>query len=76
MNRLSVPSASGTLLVAMLASATVVHAMSADALLEPEQAFRFSVQETGSSTIQVQYEIAEGYYLYRQNSSLPLSLRT
>lgn len=35
-------------------------------LLEPEKAFRFSARAVDSSTIEVQYQIANGYYLYRE----------
>ena len=37
---------------------------SADALLEPEKAFRFSAQ-AGDGVVDVRFTIAEGYYLYR-----------
>ena len=36
------------------------------ALLEPEQAFRFSARVLDASTIEVRYQIANGYYLYRE----------
>ena len=36
------------------------------ALLEPEQAFRFSARALDASTIEVRYQIADGYYLYRE----------
>lgn len=35
-------------------------------LLEPESAFRFSAQALGSDAIQVQFAIADGYYMYRE----------
>ncbi len=35
-------------------------------LLEPEKAFRFSARVVDASTIEVRYQIAEGYYLYRE----------
>jgi thiol:disulfide interchange protein DsbD len=35
-------------------------------LLEPEKAFRFSARVVDSATIEVQYQIANGYYLYRE----------
>jgi thiol:disulfide interchange protein DsbD len=38
----------------------------ADDLLEPEKAFRFSARALDRSTIEVRYEIADGYYLYRE----------
>jgi thiol:disulfide interchange protein DsbD len=34
-------------------------------LLEPQQAFRFSAQMLDTAHIEVHYQIAEGYYLYR-----------
>lgn len=36
-----------------------------DTFLPPEQAFRFSVRMVDASTIEVQYAIAESYYMYR-----------
>ena len=36
------------------------------ALLEPEQAFRFSARVLDASNIEVRYQIADGYYLYRE----------
>ncbi len=35
-------------------------------LLEPEKAFRFSARVLDASNIEVRYQIAEGYYLYRE----------
>jgi len=35
-------------------------------LLEPEKAFRFSARVLDPSTIEVRYQIADGYYLYRE----------
>ncbi len=35
-------------------------------LLEPEQAFRFSARVLDASNIEVRYQIADGYYLYRE----------
>jgi thiol:disulfide interchange protein DsbD len=34
-------------------------------LLEPDQAFRFSARALGSDSIEVRYQVARGYYLYR-----------
>jgi thiol:disulfide interchange protein DsbD len=34
-------------------------------LLEPDQAFRFSTRVLGPDAVEVRYQIAEGYYLYR-----------
>ena len=38
---------------------------SSDELLEPDQAFRFAARALGPDAIEVQYQIAPGYYLYR-----------
>ncbi len=35
-------------------------------LLEPEQAFRFSARALDGSAVEVQFAIADGYYLYRE----------
>jgi thioredoxin:protein disulfide reductase len=35
-------------------------------LLDPEKAFRFSARALDASTIEVRYQIADGYYLYRE----------
>jgi thiol:disulfide interchange protein DsbD len=40
-------------------------AASPQELLEPEQAFRFSARALDGKTIEVQFAIADGYYLYR-----------
>ncbi len=40
---------------------------SADNLLEPEKAFRFSAQMTeGGGVVEIRYAIADGYYMYRE----------
>jgi thiol:disulfide interchange protein DsbD len=47
--------------------ALLVHsAHSATDLLEPEKAFRFSARALDASAIEVQFAIAEGYYMYRE----------
>jgi len=38
---------------------------SADDLLEPEKAFRFSARVLDSSSIEINFAIADGYYMYR-----------
>jgi thiol:disulfide interchange protein DsbD len=40
-------------------------AVPADDLLAPEQAFRFSARALDAKNIEIRYDIAEGYYLYR-----------
>lgn len=37
--------------------------------LQPEQAFRFSARMTDANTIEVNYQVADGYYLYRERFS-------
>ena len=41
-------------------------AASPQELLEPEQAFRFSARTLDGNALEVQYVIADGYYLYRE----------
>ncbi|HUF21179.1 MAG TPA: protein-disulfide reductase DsbD domain-containing protein [Burkholderiales bacterium] len=40
-------------------------ALSADDLLEPEKAFRVSTRGLDDRTVEVRFEIADGYYMYR-----------
>jgi len=40
-------------------------AVGSDELLEPENAFRISAEALGERSVEVRFEIAEGYYLYR-----------
>ncbi|HZP92378.1 MAG TPA: protein-disulfide reductase DsbD N-terminal domain-containing protein [Burkholderiales bacterium] len=49
-------------LAGMLAS---LPARAADDLLDPEQAFRLSAKVVSPGLIEVRYQIAEGYYLYK-----------
>ena len=42
------------------------HAMVEGDLLEPEQAFKFSARVLDANTLEVRYQIADGYYLYRE----------
>jgi thiol:disulfide interchange protein DsbD len=37
-----------------------------DALLEPEKAFRFSARALDEKAVEVRFEIADGYYMYRE----------
>lgn len=53
-------------LLALLLFLLVGGAIAADDFLSPEQAFRFSARMLNGSTAEVSYEIAEGYYLYRE----------
>jgi thiol:disulfide interchange protein DsbD len=52
-------------LLYFLCSTAVAIAAQPD-LLEPEKAFRFSARALDASTIEVRYQIADGYYLYRE----------
>jgi thiol:disulfide interchange protein DsbD len=48
-----------------LALAAPGWAAAADDLLEPEKAFRLSVQAVDPSAVEVRFRIADGYYMYR-----------
>ena len=58
------------IVLALLASAPALAQLKlgggADNLLEPEKAFRFSARALDSSSIEVRFAIADGYYLYRE----------
>ena len=42
-----------------------VWAAGADDLLEPEKAFRLSARARDPTAVEVQFRIADGYYMYR-----------
>src|SRR5713101_1551695 len=50
----------------LLAALPPVYGASADELLEPDKAFRFSARALDAGTAEVRYAIADGYYLYRE----------
>ncbi len=52
------------LLTLLLLVSWPVHAAQPD-LLEPDKAFRFTAKMAGPSAIEVNYQIAPGYYMYR-----------
>jgi thiol:disulfide interchange protein DsbD len=54
------------LLLAALLLAGATRAAGTDDLLEPEKAFRFSARALDPGTIEIRYDIAQGYYLYRE----------
>ena len=54
------------LLLALLGPLPCVHAANPEDLLEPEKAFRLSVRALDPATLEVHYQIADGYYLYRE----------
>lgn len=45
---------------------TGVHAATEDDFLPPEQAFRFSARQIDPKTIEVRFDVTDGYYLYRE----------
>jgi thiol:disulfide interchange protein DsbD len=55
-----------TLAACLLVLAILIPAHAADPeLLEPEQAFRFTARLVSPRLIEVQYRVADGYYLYK-----------
>ncbi len=55
-----------SLLLWLALAALPATAASPPDLLEPEQAFRFSARALDGNALEVQFAIAEGYYLYRE----------
>jgi thiol:disulfide interchange protein DsbD len=55
-----------SLLIATPAAAQLKLGGSTDNLLEPEKAFRFSARSVDAGSIEVRFDIAPGYYLYRE----------
>jgi thiol:disulfide interchange protein DsbD len=51
---------------ALLMLAAVQHARAADDFLEPEKAFQFSARAVDAKAVEVDFKIAPGYYLYRE----------
>ena len=54
-------------LLSLLLLSSSLQANAADNYLEPEQAFRFSAEISSPGTVTVTYDIADGYYMYRDN---------
>ncbi|MEI2417147.1 protein-disulfide reductase DsbD [Orrella sp. JC864] len=48
------------------------HALSEEDFLPPEQAFRYSAQMADPQTVLVRFEVAPGYYMYRDNFRVAL----
>jgi thioredoxin:protein disulfide reductase len=70
------PSFSHILLVLALLFGGVTHAAEPE-LLEPEKAFRFSARMLDANRLEVRYQIAPGYYMYRDKfefAATPASL--
>ena len=53
------------LLLAVLPATVFGPAIAGEELLDPDLAFRFSARIVNPETVQVRYQIADGYYLYR-----------
>ena len=58
------------MLVAALAASLLAGPARADDFLDPEQAFKVDVQLTGDREFQVNFTIAPGYYMYRDQFKL------
>lgn len=54
------------LMIILLSAAISATSWAKEDLLEPEKAFRFSARVLDASNIEVRYQIADGYYLYRE----------
>ena len=54
------------LLLSLSAQAQFKLGASTDDLLEPEKAFRFSARAVDGASIEVRFDIADGYYMYRE----------
>jgi len=59
-------------LAIVLAASTLAHGAEPE-LLEPDKAFRFSARLKDARSIEVNYQIAPGYYLYRDKFRFELS---
>jgi len=63
---------SAALLIAILAMLVCLfawspaHAASEDDFLPPDQAFRFSAKPLDTNTVEIRFDVADGYYLYRE----------
>lgn len=53
------------LAIALAAAGRPLHAAGPAQPLEPQQAFRLSASALGRDAVQIEFEIAKGYYLYR-----------
>ncbi len=55
-----------TLLLLLLSALPAAQAANPEDLLEPEKAFRFSARALDAATLEVRFQIADGYYMYRE----------
>jgi thiol:disulfide interchange protein DsbD len=60
-------------LVATPAMAQLILGASSDKLLEPEKAFQFSARAVAPDAVQVDFRIADGYYMYRDKFHFALA---
>ncbi len=81
MNPMSLPDATARwrrwlllcgLMLALLCLLPRAQAMSEDDFLAPEVAFRYAAQMTDPHTVAVRFEVAPGYYMYRENFRIAL----
>jgi thiol:disulfide interchange protein DsbD len=65
---LAAPLRHATLFVMLLAwlFCSLAHAASDGDFLPPDKAFRFAARSVDSNTVEVRFDIADGYYLYRE----------
>ena len=52
--------------MALLGAACLQQARAADEFLEPDKAFQFSARALDDKSVEITYQIAPGYYLYRE----------
>lgn len=52
--------------LALLCVTGVAHAAGEDDFLPPEQAFRFAARQVDDRTVEVRFDVADGYYMYRE----------
>jgi thiol:disulfide interchange protein DsbD len=57
--------AAGALLLAAFGAAVAAGLPGTQKLLPPEQAFRFSARALDPATVEARFDVADGYYLYR-----------
>ncbi|MGB3934808.1 MAG: protein-disulfide reductase DsbD [Burkholderiales bacterium] len=60
-------------LLLLLGLAGAAHAVNPDDLLEPEKAFKMSTRTLDASSVEVRFDIAEGYYMYRERFKFALA---
>ncbi|HNB44881.1 MAG TPA: protein-disulfide reductase DsbD N-terminal domain-containing protein, partial [Burkholderiaceae bacterium] len=61
------------MVLALLAALLPNLARAADDFLEPDQAFRLSARAADGATVELQYAIAPGYYMYRERFAVEVA---